>query len=229
MTQFFIQYIEWGVQHAYLWGFLFVFLLMTIESSFIPFPSEIVMIPAGFLAYRNELLFSSAITNLLVVIFCGTLGSILGAYINYFLFLKLGRPFLYRHGKYLFLSPSSIARAEEIFNRHGELTTFVCRLLPGIRQLISIPAGLAKMPLSRFTLFTFLGAGLWSAILALTGYYLASLASNMSYAELVLNGRDYIRSHLPWLIFGLSIIIVIYVFLHQKIMGANTEKSMKKA
>ncbi|MFQ5588380.1 MAG: DedA family protein, partial [Nitrospiria bacterium] len=151
MTQFLIQYIEWGVQHAALWGFLFVLVFMTIESSFIPFPSEIVMIPAGFLAYRGELLFGSPTIDLGLVVLCGIAGSLIGAYINYFLFLKLGRPFLYRYGKYFFLPPPAIARAEEIFNRHGEIATFVCRLLPGIRQLISIPAGLARMRLSRFT------------------------------------------------------------------------------
>lgn len=218
MTHFLIQYIELGVQHATLWGFLFVFVLMTIESSFIPFPSEVIMIPAGFLAYRSELLFASPILDLFVVIFCGTLGSLVGAYINYFLFLKLGRPFLYRHGKYLLLSPPTIARAEEIFNKHGEITTFICRLLPGIRQLISIPAGLARMPFFRFSLFTTLGAGIWSAVLALTGYYLASLSSGMSYADLVMHGRDAIRDYFPWLILGLSVIVFVYIFLHHKIM-----------
>ncbi|MBN4054550.1 DedA family protein [Nitrospira defluvii] len=223
MAHFLIQYIELGIQHAAFWGFLFVFVLMTIESSFIPFPSEVVMIPAGFLAYRSELLFASPMFDLCIVIFCGTLGSIVGAYINYFLFLKLGRPFLYRHGKYFLLSPPTIARAEEIFNRHGEITTFICRLLPGIRQIISIPAGLARMPLFRFTLFTTLGAGIWSIVLALTGYYLASLAEGMSYADLVVRGKDTIRDYFPWLILGLSVIICGYIFLHRTIMKSDLD------
>ncbi len=223
MTHFLIQYIEWGVQHAALWGFLLVFTLMTVESSFIPFPSEVVMIPAGFLAYRGALLFSSPFLDLVLVIFFGTIGSIFGAYINYFLFLKLGRPFLYRNAKYFFLSPASISRAEEVFNRHGDIATFVCRLLPGIRQLISIPAGLARMPIFRFTLFTALGAGIWSAVLALTGYYFASLTQDLSYAELVVKGRENIQHNLPWLFLGLSAIIVVYLLLHRKIMVTNTE------
>ncbi|MFQ5598128.1 MAG: DedA family protein [Nitrospiria bacterium] len=225
MTDYLIQYIEWGVEHAGFWGFMIVFLLMTIESSFVPFPSEIIMIPAGFLAYRSELLFSSPLIDLLLAVLFGTLGSILGAYINYFLFLKLGRPFLYRHGKYFFLSHATIARAEEIFNRHGDITTFVCRLLPGIRQLISIPAGLARMPLFRFTLFTFLGAGIWCAVLALTGFYLASFAGAMSYADLVFAGRDNIRAYFPWLIAIISVIVLSYIFLHQRIMSTDAEKS----
>ncbi len=221
MSHFLIEYIEWGVQYARIWGFLFVLIFMTIESSFIPFPSEIVMIPAGFLAYRSELLFASPITDLLIVILCGIAGSLLGAYINYFLFLKLGRPFLFRYGKYFFLSPPTIERAEEIFKRHGEIATFVCRLLPGIRQLISIPAGLARMHLFRFTLFTALGAGIWTILLSLTGYYFASLAESMTYADLVINGGKSIKEHFPSLLVGLSLIIVIYVFLHRKIMSSE--------
>lgn len=219
MIEFFIQYIEWGVRHAYLWGFLFVLVFMTIESSFIPFPSEVVMIPAGFLAYRGELFFASPMADLLVVILCGTVGSLLGAYVNYFLFLKLGRPFLYRYGKYFFLPPSVVTRAEEIFNRYGDITTFVCRLLPAIRQLISIPAGLSRMPLFRFTFFTTLGAGIWTIILALTGYYLASLAGEMSYADLVIHGGKIIHENFPWLLLALSLIVMTYIFLHRKIMA----------
>ncbi len=218
MTQFFIQYIEWGVQYAAAWGFLFVLVFMTIESSFIPFPSEIVMIPAGFLAYRGDLLFHTPFLDLFIVILCGILGSLIGAYLNYFLFLKLGRPFLYRHAKYFFLSPPTITRAEEIFNRHGEIATFVCRLLPGIRQLISIPAGLARMPLFRFTLFTGLGAGIWTLILAFTGFYFASLTDGMSYADLVIQGGESIRTYFPALILSLILIVVLYVLIHRKIM-----------
>lgn len=209
------------MQHAYLWGYVFVLVFMTIESSFIPFPSEVVMVPAGFLAYRGEMLFSSPVADLLLVIFVGTLGAVIGAYINYFLFLKLGRPFLYRYGKFFFLSPPTIARAEEIFNKHGEMATFVCRLLPGIRQLISIPAGLAQMALFRFTVFTSLGAGIWSAVLALTGYYLASLTEGMTYAELVLSGKEGIREHFLWLLLGLSILIMIYMSIQRKIMKST--------
>ncbi len=224
MTQFLIQYVELGVAYATLWGFLIVFLLMTVESSFIPFPSEIVMIPAGFLAYRSELFFAMPMMDLTIVIICGTIGSLAGAYINYFLFLRLGRPFLYQYGKYFFLSPPTITRAEEIFNRYGDVTTFVCRLIPGIRQLISIPAGLSRMPLTRFTLFTGLGAGLWSIILAGIGYYMASLASGMSYADLVRDGGALLRDYFPWILFGLSCVIVVYIFVHRKIMGAGAEK-----
>jgi membrane protein DedA with SNARE-associated domain len=224
MTDFCVQYIEWGVQHAHYWGFLFVFVFMAIESSFLPFPSEVVMIPGGFLAYRHELLFASPITDSLIVLICGTAGSLLGAYINYFLSLTLGRPFLYKYGKYFFLSPPTIARSEEIFNKYGDITTFVCRLLPAIRQLISIPAGLAKMPLLRFTFFTLLGAGIWSVILVLTGYYFASKANDMSYAELVLNGKNLVHDNFPFLLLGLGVITFVYIIVHGKVMRSHTVK-----
>ncbi|MCP5002817.1 MAG: DedA family protein [Planctomycetes bacterium] len=222
MIDFCIQYVEWGVRHAHYWGFLFVFVFMALESSFIPFPSEVVMIPGGFLAYRNELFFASPVTDLLIVIICGTAGSLLGASINYFLSLRLGRPILYRYGKYFFLSPSTISRSEEIFNKYGDITTFVCRLLPAIRQLISIPAGLAEMPRLRFALFTLLGAGIWSLILALVGYYSASIANDMSYAELVFNGKQTVLDKYPFLLLGLGVIIVAYIFVHRKIMVSKS-------
>ncbi len=147
-----------------------VFLLMTVESSFIPFPSEVVIPPAAYIASKPE----SKLNIFLVVLF-GTLGALLGAYINYFLALWLGRPIMYRFadskiGNLLLLSSEKIIKAEEYFNKHGKVSTFVGRLVPGIRQLISIPAGLSRMNLLSFTLYTLLGATIWNVILALLGY-----------------------------------------------------------
>ena len=141
------------------WGLVFVFVFMAIESSFVPFPSEVVMIPAGFLAARGEFGFASPAAGVSAAFAAGVAGSLLGAYVNYFLALRLGKPFLEKHGKWLFLKPAALERACEVFNRYGAATTFVCRMVPAIRQLISIPAGIARMPLGEFTLFTALGAG----------------------------------------------------------------------
>ncbi len=221
MTDILVGYIEQIAAHAHLWGFLIVFVLMTIESSFIPFPSEVVMVPAGFLAYRGELLFGNPMLDLIIVILCGVLGSIVGAYINYYLSLKLGRPILYKYGKYFFLKPETVERAEEIFNKYGDITTFVCRLLPAIRQLISIPAGLSKMPLRKFTFYTTLGAGIWTALLAGTGYYLASLASDMTYKELVHKGKDFLHEQYLWILLFVVTIIIIYILTHKIIMKKN--------
>lgn len=145
-------------------------LLMTIESSFVPFPSEVVIPPAAFIASKED-----SDLNIFLVVLFGTLGALLGAYINYGLAFYLGRPILHRFadsklGHILLLSSEKVQKAEDYFQTHGKTSTFVGRLIPGIRQLISIPAGLAKMNLLHFTVFTFLGAGIWNIILALLGY-----------------------------------------------------------
>ena len=193
MTEAVIRYIEWGVAHAHVWGFALVFVLMAVESSLIPFPSEVIMIPGGFLAYRGELTFGDPLMDVITVVVCGLAGAMAGAFFNYYLALFLGRPFLYRYGKFFFLKPSILSRAEEIFLEYGEITTFVCRLIPAIRQLISLPAGISRMPLVRFSLFTGLGAGIWSGILVAIGCYLGSLSEDMTYSQLVYRGKD-IRS-----------------------------------
>jgi len=144
--------------------------LMIIESSFIPFPSEVVIPPAAYIASKED----SKLNIFLVVLF-GTLGALLGAYVNYFLGLWLGRPILYKLadskiGKIFLLSSEKIIKAENYFNNHGKTSTFVGRLIPGIRQLISIPAGIARMNFVSFTIYTILGAGLWNSVLAFLGY-----------------------------------------------------------
>ena len=126
---------------APVWGLALIFFFMTVESSFIPFPSEVVMIPAGFLAARGELGCGPAEIQFLLAVAAGVVGSVAGAYINYALSLWLGKPFLIRYGKYFFVKKEALERACEVFNKYGSATTFVCRLIPVIRQLISIPAG----------------------------------------------------------------------------------------
>ena len=224
MTEFLIEHIKWAVSYAYLWGFLMVFILMTIESSFIPFPSEVVMIPAGFMAARGELTFAHPQVDLSIVFLCGLIGSLAGAYINYYLAMALGRPFLYRYGKYLLIKPAVLSRAEEIFLKYGDIATFICRLLPGIRQLISIPAGISRMPLTRFTLFTGLGAGIWSLFLLGIGYYFGNLAVDMSYEELVHKGKDFIGDHFIWIIVFIVLLLIVYGLVHHSVMKSKKTK-----
>ena len=199
------------------WGLVFVFVFMAVESSFIPFPSEVVMIPAGFLAARGELTGAPA-TALVLAIAVGLLGSLAGAYVNYFLALWVGRPFLERYGRWLFIQPEPLARACEVFNRYGAATTFVCRLVPVIRQLISIPAGIARMKLGSFTLFTGLGAGIWTAILALVGFGLGRTAGDITYLELVTRGKALATAHLPWVILGALVLVGAYVAASRLVM-----------
>ena len=146
-------------------GYLGIFLMMFLESSFFPFPSEVVMIPAGYLAYKGEM-------NMFIAIAVGILGSLAGALFNYYLAVKFGRKFLIKYGKYFFIKEPTIVKMEEFFKSHGHISTFSGRLIPAVRQYISFPAGLARMNLFVFCIYTSLGAGIWVIILTLLGYFL---------------------------------------------------------
>ena len=200
------------------WGLLFIFVFMTIESSFVPFPSEVVMIPAGFLAARGEVGIGSPLAAVWVAIAVGVLGSLAGAYVNYYLALWVGKPFLEKYGKWFFLKPAALERACEVFNKYGAATTFVCRMVPAIRQLISIPAGIAKMPLGSFTLFTGLGAGVWTTILAFVGYGLGKSAGDITYFELCTKGKEMAAANLPLVIGGALALAGLYVLISKLVM-----------
>ena len=146
------------------WGYTGIFFMMFLESSFFPFPSEVAMIPAGYLASTGKM-------NLFAAIFAGTAGSLLGALFNYYLAIRFGRGFLIKYGKYFFISEETIEKVEHFFKKHGHISTFSGRLIPAVRQYISFPAGLARMDLKEFSFYTVLGAGLWSTILVLIGYF----------------------------------------------------------
>lgn len=165
-----LSFIQWCLDNLNYWT---VMLLMTIESSFVPFPSEVVVPPAAYKAYSGEM-------SVVLVIVFATIGSVLGALINYGLACFLGRPIVYRFansrwGHLCLLDEEKVKKAEEYFNQHGVVSTFIGRFVPGIRQLISIPAGLARMHMGKFILFTALGAGIWNAILVVMGYSLAKV------------------------------------------------------
>jgi membrane protein DedA with SNARE-associated domain len=194
---------------------------MAIESSFIPFPSEVVMIPAGFLAARGELGLGSPLVAVLAALAAGVLGSLVGAYVNYYLALWVGEPFLEKYGRWFFLKPAALERACEVFNRYGAATTFVCRMVPAIRQLISIPAGIARMPLGSFTLFTALGAGIWTAILAFVGYGLGRTAGDITYLELCTKGKEMAAAHLPFVIGGALVLVALYLLASRLAMGGK--------
>ena len=204
------------------WGLLFVFVFMAVESSFIPFPSEVVMVPAGFLAARGELALAP-LPALAAAIAVGVLGSLAGAFANYYLALWLGRPFLERYGKYFFVKPEPLERACEVFNRYGAATTFVCRLVPVIRQLISIPAGISRMPVASFALFTGLGAGIWTAILAAVGFAIGRSTADISYLELCTRGKDMAAAHLPLVVGGALALVALYFTASKLVMGRKRE------
>ena len=218
MLETIATFIDAHIAFFQVWGFIAIFVFMTIESSFIPFPSEVVMIPAGFMAARGELGSFGATGQLLIAILIGVLGSLAGAYANYFLSLKLGKPFLEKYGKWFFVKKAHLDRACEIFNNYGAMTTFICRLLPVIRQLISIPAGISRMKLSSFTFFTALGAGIWSIILALVGWIIARETGDISYLELVVKGKAMAASKLPLVIGCAVAIVALYIAISRLTM-----------
>lgn len=163
---------------------------MAIESSFIPFPSEVVIPPAAYKSAVNEEL------NIYLVVLFATVGANIGALINYFLAKWLGRPIVYkfansRFGHMCLIDEAKVQHAETYFDKHGALSTFVGRLIPAVRQLISIPAGLAQMKLSTFLLYTTLGAGIWNAILAFIGYQLSNVPGIESEEQLIAKVTEY--------------------------------------
>lgn len=190
---FFQTLFDWYMANL---NYFSVALLMAIESTFIPLPSEVVIPFAAYKAGQGDL-------NVFLVIIAGTIGALCGSLINYTLSYYLGRPIVYkfagsRVGKFFLLSEEKIVHAEEYFLRNGKTSTFIGRLIPGIRHLISIPAGLAKMKLRDFMLYTFVGAGLWNIILAIVGYYLYEV-------------RDQIFPYMQEILYSLGAIFVIYL------------------
>lgn len=198
-----VAFIQWCLDHLNYWT---ITLLMAIESSFIPFPSEVVVPPAAWKAGSGN-----GMSVYLVVLFA-TIGADLGALINYYLAKWLGRPIMYkfansRFGHMCLIDEEKVKHAEAYFDTHGALSTFVGRLIPAVRQLISIPAGLAKMKLSTFLLYTTLGAGIWNAILAVIGYYLASVVPE---DQLMATVTEY--SHeIGYVFIGIGVFVVAYL------------------
>jgi membrane protein DedA with SNARE-associated domain len=182
---------------------------MAIESSFIPFPSEVVVPPA---AYKAAV---SGEMNVFLVVLFATIGANIGALINYYLAKWLGRPIIYkfansRFGHMCLIDEAKVQNAEVYFEKHGALSTFIGRLIPAVRQLISIPAGLAKMKLSLFLIYTTLGAGIWNAILAAIGYYLSTVPGIETEEQLLAKVTEY--SHeLGYIFIGIGVFIVAYL------------------
>ncbi len=202
-------------------GYTGITILMTIESSFIPFPSEIIIPPAAYLAAKGEM-------NVFLILIASCIGSLLGALINYFLARTLGRKIIYsfantRLAKFLLIKPESIKKAEDLFNRHGILSTIVGRLIPGVRQLISIPAGLAKMNLGVFCLFTVIGSTIWNVLLTILGYFFGANEALLKqyYTEIKIGG----------IILGIIVILLLiikYFIKKNKNIKKEENKNLKK-
>ncbi|MDE6792747.1 MAG: DedA family protein [Muribaculaceae bacterium] len=189
---------------------MFVFVFMVIESSFIPFPSEVVVPPAAYLACTNT--GAGSDMNIFLVVIIATLGALVGAFINYYLALWIGRPVVYsfaesRLGHIFMINKEKVEKAEAYFDKHGAVSTFVGRLIPAIRQLISIPAGIARMNVGQFAIFTFLGALVWNGVLGVLGYWLAQTVSPDQLFEKV---EEY-NSYLTWIGYGIAAVCLIFI------------------
>jgi membrane protein DedA with SNARE-associated domain len=196
-----LAFIQWCINHLNYWT---ITLLMAIESSFIPLPSEVVVPPAAYVAYSGQM-------NIFLIILFSTLGCDIGALVNYGLARWLGRPIVYkfansRFGHFCMLNEQKVYKSESFFQHHGAISTFVGRLMPAVRHLISIPAGLSKMKLSTFIIFTTLGSLIWNSILAIAGYYFASFVPR---EQLEAHIMKY-SSRIGYTFFGLGVILVIY-------------------
>jgi len=202
--EFFQTLFEWYMTNL---NYFTIALLMLIESTFLPLPSEVVIPFAAYKAGQGDL-------NVFIVVVAGTVGALTGSLINYTLAYYLGRPLVYKFagsklGKLFLLSEEKVKHAEEYFIKNGKTSTFIGRLVPGIRHLISIPAGLAKMNLRDFMMFTFIGAGIWNIILAIIGYYLYAV-------------REKIFPYVGHILLGVGIIFVIYLIIKARKNGKKS-------
>jgi membrane protein DedA with SNARE-associated domain len=192
--------VEWIVRTVHEWGYGGIVLMMAVESTIIPFPSEVALIPAGYLAQQGKM-------DPVLATLAGAVGSLLGASINYFVSMTLGRVVVERICGYFLIKPEKLESTYRFFARHGAISTFVGRLIPGVRHLISIPAGLARMNYSLFALYTTLGAALWSAILVGLGYWVGANEDLW---------RPMLQKATLWVFGGIGILVALYVWRQRR-------------
>ncbi|MCC8188844.1 MAG: DedA family protein [Bacteroides sp.] len=198
-----VTFIQWCLEHLNYWT---ITLLMAIESSFIPFPSEVVVPPAAYKAAVNDEM------NIYLVVLFATIGADIGALTNYYLARFLGRPIVYkfansRLGHLCLIDEAKVQHAEQYFEKYGALSTFIGRLIPAVRQLISIPAGLARMKLSTFLFYTTLGAGIWNSILAAIGYYMSTIPGIKTEEQLLAKVTEYSKE-IGYVFIAIGILLV---------------------
>ena len=193
-------FLNWLVEAIGTMGYSGILFLMFIESTFIPLPSELVIPPAGYLIYQKQM-------NWIGVIASGTAGSLLGALFNYGIAIYFGRPFILRYGKYFGVSENHFRKGEDFFLRHGNISTFIGRLILGVRHYISFPAGLCRMNLMKFCFYTAFGAGIWVCILAYIGYFVGDNKDRI---------MEMSRQWTLYIIIGCGLLIAVYIYWHRR-------------
>jgi membrane protein DedA with SNARE-associated domain len=189
----------WLIDLVKSFGYLGIFIMTFLESTFLPIPAEITMIPAGYLVAKGEM-------SMLMVLFSSISGTVGGAYLNYFIARRLGRPFIEKHQKYFFLNEKRIAKIDAFFEKHGEISTLSGRLLPGLRHFISFPAGFSGMKISKFCLYTAIGGGVWMTVLAYVGYFLGG-------------NDELLEKYTPWVIAGATLVALLAVGIYTIIVN----------
>jgi membrane protein DedA with SNARE-associated domain len=200
-------FLNWLVEAIGTMGYSGILFLMFIESTFIPLPSELVIPPAGYLIYQKQM-------NWIGVIASGTAGSLLGALFNYGIAIYLGRPFILRYGKYFGVSENHFRKGEDFFLKHGNISTFIGRLILGVRHYISFPAGLCRMNLMKFCFYTAFGAGIWVCILAYIGYFVGDNKDRI---------MEMSRQWTLYVIIGCGLLVAVYIFWHKRKQRKETE------
>lgn len=203
--------ITWYLDHM---NYLTIGILMAIESTFVPLPSELVLPPAAWKAFHGDLNFG-------LIVLSSSIGCVLGALFNYTLSFYLGRKIIYaladsKVAKFFFVTKEKIENSEEYFRKNGNTSTFIGRLIPGIRHLISIPAGLAKMNLKKFILFTLIGSALWNTILTAIGYFIAYSFPELKTAQDITDKAIEYSHEISYITIGLGIVFVIYLIIKNK-------------
>lgn len=212
---FIYEGVNWVYGQLVGYGYTGIFVMMTLESTFVPFPSEVAMIPAGIEVANGQM-------NLYLAIFFGTFGSWVGSSINYFLAYKYGRDFLKKYGKYVRLDLEKIAMLDRYFKSHGNMTVFIIRFVPLVRQYISFPAGLAKMNFWQFSLYTSLGAGIWVTILAVLGQQFGNvfgevfLNQQINFELMATVIKPYVNEILIYTGLFLAVLLAIYIFFKKR-------------
>ena len=192
--------LQWLVDFVHQFGYLGLFIMTALESTFVPVPSEVTMIPAGYLVQQGHM-------DVWLVLFASTTGTLFGSWVNYFIALHFGRRFLAAYGKYMFFGQDKMEKLDRYFASHGEISIFTGRLIPGVRHVISFPAGLAHMNLKRFCLYTTIGGGMWMATLVLIGY-------------LIGDNKPLVKHYMPYVIgvflLLVSVMVTVYIYRHRK-------------
>lgn len=188
------QFVTWLVDIVHQLGYIGIFIMTFVESTFVPIPAEVTMIPAGYLVHQGKMEFIPA----LIASIIGTVG---GSLFNYWIARKYGRDLFIRYGKYLMMTPAKLTKLENFFYEHGVISTFTGRLIPGLRHYISFPAGLAKMKLSKFIIYTGLGGGIWMAVLLGLGYYIGE-------------NEDLVMAYLPMAKIGVMMLVAVVALFY---------------